>query len=128
MPNVTIQLVPPRKVETHKASYRLTAEGLPMLDVPSKLTTLTCDDANEVTAIEIPLWLAEDRGLAAGPEREEFVVEEDQERMTRDDWFLLGTTMAMLIRGTEPRNAVWEAMKLVPAWRLCLSIKERDEP
>ena len=113
MSNVTIQLDPPRKVETHKASYRLTHDGCLDIIFPSKLTTLTCDDNNEVTAIEIPLWLAEDRGLAAGPEREEFVVEEDQEKMTRDDWFLLGTTMAMLIRGTEPRKAVWEAMKIV---------------
>jgi len=36
-----------------------------------------------------------------------------EEGMSREDWFLLGATMAFLIRGDTVSNAVWGARKVV---------------
>lgn len=73
------------------------------VQLPQKLTRLDAGQDGMTQGVYIPRWLAEKEGL---------VQNEAQDTMSRDDWFLLGCTMAMLIRGEPTHHAAWEGKKL----------------
>ena len=109
---VRVEFNPPRSVRTVKKSYFMTADGCEKLQLPVKDTDIEwaeTPDGQTAIGATIPRWLAEDRGLVEAVQAESDVVQP----MSRHDWMLLGTTMALLIRGYETRDAVWEAEKVV---------------
>jgi len=102
---------PPRKCESFGKAFKLTADGQEDVWLPVSKTELeVTGEAEElVTAATMPRFIAEDRGLIEDAHSP--VETTTSETMTRDDWFLLGLTMAMVIRGED--DPVWEAKKIV---------------
>ena len=62
-------------------------------------------DGGVITGVRIPRWLAENEGLV----ELETPLRQTQDGMSREDWFLLVTTAALLTRNLEPRKAYYEA-------------------
>lgn len=106
---VRVEFDPPRQCEEHGKSWCLSADGEATVYLPKSQTQLERKDTETVRAATIPQWLAINEGLAED-DRPSFLGEEEV-KMTRDDWFLLGLTMAFVIRG-EPKP-LWEAGKLI---------------
>ena len=95
--------------------------------LPLSQTTLTkC--GIKLTGVTVPRWLAEKEGMiepTSIPSKKE-----EDEQMTRYDWFLLGTTMAMLGRQsyTADRETVWDARKVADQLiNLTQERSDRDE-
>ena len=85
--NVTVKFDPPRTVLDRGARYNF-GEGLWL---PTSKVKLQSNEVGKVVAAEMPEWLARDRGLIGH-------LTETAPTMSREDCFLLGITMAMLIR------------------------------
>lgn len=108
---VRVAFDPPRQCKQHGKSWILTCDGEQDVFLPQSQTSLEMD-GDAVAAVTVPKFIAEDRGLVVV----DVSLEEhnnNTEGMTREDWFTLGITMAMLIRGDDPSAAVWEAGKVV---------------
>ncbi len=101
---VHVDFFPPRPFRRVGKMYVL-MDGTNELKLPMSKTTLVLD-GELATGAEIPRFIAEDRGLTAR-------ASEEHNDMTRQDWFTLGITMALLIRGDSTRGATWNAGKVV---------------
>ena len=101
---VHVDFAPPRPFRRVGKTYVLT-DGTNVLRLPISKTTLVLD-GERATGAKMPRFIAEDRGLTV-------TASEKHNDMTRQDWFLLGITMAMLIRGDTTREATWNARKVV---------------
>lgn len=101
---VTVEFKPPRKVVEYMESYSF--EGRPLI-LPKSQTGIQRNVEGRAVKVTMPEWLARDRGLTGRVE------EDNDSTMTREDWFLLGATMAFLIRGESINEAVWGARKAV---------------
>jgi len=108
---VRVEFEPPKTCRKVKASYWLEGRGEPDIQLPVSLTTLECEDTPDgtvVSAADVPRWLAEKSGLVTDmPLSHEVVASEE---MTREDWYLLGLTIAMVVSGAD--DPVWNARKL----------------
>lgn len=115
---VTITLREPLPVREAGKSYFIQA-GETEIQLPAKLTTLEKNDDGLVTAFTIPKWLHEKK--ESMPPLPVLPLED---RMRRRDWFLLGTTVALLLRDSEKtyHQAVWDANILVSEM-----LREEDE-
>jgi hypothetical protein len=109
---VRVEFDPPRHCKEVSKAWIVTVEGQPDLALPKSRTQLE-RDGDSVTAVTVPRWLAEKEELTEPTTC--FLEEETGDVMTRDDWFLLGLTMAFVIRG-EPMP-LWEAGKLIQRLR-----------
>jgi len=109
--SVRVEFEPPRKCESFGKAFKLTADGQEDVWLPVSKTELeVTGEAEElVIAATIPRYIAEDRGLLKDAHSP--VENSPAETMSRDDWFLLGLTMAKVICGDV--SPVWEAKKLV---------------
>lgn len=112
---VTVHFDPPRRCRQVKNSWLITADGEPDLFLPRLQTAMRAmtDSEDSVGTVSVPEYIARDRDFGSAttdivPQRHEM-----PGSMTRQDWFLLGITMAMLIRGDSVRDAIWEAEKTV---------------
>ncbi len=105
---VRVEFDPPRHVEEVGKALKLTAEGEDDLWLPTA-TTLLEYVGGTVEAATVPRFIAEDRGLIVVDRLQE---ENDDDSMTRDDWFVLGMAMALVIRGESNLDVAWEARKL----------------
>lgn len=119
---VRVEFDPPRQCEQVGKAWKLSAEGEDDLWLPTAETRELVQEGETVVAATIPQWLAvkeklvDDNGESYrdavwdGPS---FLGEEERnDKMTRDDCFLLGMTMAVVIRGESYRDAVWEGRRL----------------
>ena len=107
--HVEIKFSPPRKYREVKKSYFLVEE----LQLPIACTTLEKEDSPDVivvTSAWIPQWLAKKEGLESSPSPGKV-----EGAMSRWDFYLLGATMAFIIRGDAEREAKWNAKKLARA-------------
>lgn len=113
---VTIEFSPPRDYRSVKESWLITAEGEPDLFLPRSKTMMSSPDGDLVHSVTVPGYVASDPernwGSAMVP-GEDILPQVDSPSMSRYDWFMLGITMAMIIRGEGLRNVVWEAEKIV---------------
>jgi hypothetical protein len=73
----------------------------------TELRTEATPDGEVVVSVVIPEFIAVDRGLVESDNDDD-----DGRKMTRDDWFLLGTAVALLIRGETLDEALWQAGKV----------------
>lgn len=113
--HVTIQFKPAREFRQVKKSYWINTDGDENLQLPvaeTELITEKTPDGVMATGATIPRFIAEDRGLIEAPVGE-MIPEDESFSMTRYDWFMLGVTMAMIIRGDSVSDVVWEAGKIV---------------
>jgi len=112
MEMVTVEFDAPRTIRQINRSYFLAADGQDEVQLPcSKTTLITEDTPGGTVAIgaKIPRFIAEDRGLIDAPKEETTTVD----AMTRYDWFLLGSTVALLAGDCEsPGRVMYEAKKL----------------
>ena len=107
---VEIRFNPPRAFREVKKSYFLLADGEEELQLPIASTALTTEDSPDgkvVVAAWIPRFIAEDRGLAGTASPVQGNAPGDT--MGRCDWFLLGATMACVIRDGVGTESEWEA-------------------
>lgn len=100
---VTVGFSPARSMTESTGAYTLSGGVV----LPKSKVELELDDHGKAITATMPEWLARDRGLTGMPSGVR-----DTE-MTREDWFLLGLTMALLSAGHAMRDATWEARKLV---------------
>ncbi len=105
---VRVEFDPPRQCEEVGKALKLTAEGEGDVWLPTATTTLEWD-GGIVVAATIPRFIALDRGLIVVDCPQE---ENNDNSMTRDDWFLLGIAMALVIRGEPNIDVAREARKL----------------
>lgn len=103
-PKRTIELpVPCEFRETDKCFF---VQGMTL---PKSEVVLQLDAQGKVVSMIMPEWLAAKEGLVDSLADAGTV----EESMCRSDWYLLGATMAFLIRGESSDDAVWEARKVV---------------
>jgi hypothetical protein len=108
--NIRIPFNPPRQCKEAGKTWKLSAEGEDDLFLPITLTQREFD-GNEVVAAVIPQWLAVKEGLVEDDEPS--LQGEEDDKMTRDDWYMLGLAMALVSRGEcETHEVAWEARKL----------------
>jgi len=106
MSDVRITFDSPREFRQRGKSYWIEDSDGSEIQLPVSATKLETSHGCVVSAT-IPDYIAEDRGLIETPP---VVAETDS--MERHDWFLLGATMACLIRGDNERDAVWNGRKI----------------
>ena len=107
---VRIEFDPPRQCKEVGKAFRVSGEGVDEMFLPTAMTQLEWE-GGKVMAVTIPQWLAVREGLVEDDEPS-FLREED-DTMTRDDWFLLGMAMALASAGeTANHNIPCEARKL----------------
>ena len=103
---VRVEFDPPRQCEEVGKALKLTAEGERDLFLPTAMTQLEWDGGTVVAAV-IPKFIAVKEGLVATS----FLKEDD--KMTRNEWYLLGMAMALASAGeTANHNIPCEARKL----------------
>ena len=108
-PYVTVPFNAARAVRESGKVFILDEENLVL---PKSQVTLHRDGDDRAVSATMPRWLAEKKGLVD--------TEDQPEDMTRHDWFLLGATMALLIRGDPESTAVWEGNKVAASLeKLC---------
>ncbi len=104
---VRVEFDPPRTCQETEKAWLLSAEGQECLILPKSQTNELVRDGETVRAAIVSCWLAEKEGLASTSSFQE----EESETMTRDDWWLLGLSMAFVFRGE--RDPVFQAGKLM---------------
>ena len=105
-----IELDEPRTVRTVRNSYYLECDGAETLQLPVKETEIKYTESPEgrvAVAVEIPMWIAIDRGLTGEPKETEPV-----ETMSRHDWFTLGAIIGLLASGRDRSSLLWDAQKI----------------
>ena len=109
---VSIDFAPHRVCRQHGKSYIVTAPGEDDLFLPVSQTELVRRDGDTVAGVIVPEWLARERGLLESAS--DAVSHEEQQHIHTSDDALweLGLSMALIIRGTDPNDALWEARKL----------------
>ena len=108
---VRVEFDPPRTYQETEKAWLLSAEGEECLALPKSQTEELVRDGDNVVAAIVSRWLAEKEGLASSSSFQE----EENETMSRDDWWLLGLTMAFVFRGE--RDPLYEAGKLMKKLR-----------
>lgn len=105
---------PPRHCEEYRKSWKLTADGESVVFLPQSTTTLERNDEDLVVAATVPRYVAEERGFVVDDGHSESQPRETAvpDTMSREDWYVLFLTCALLVRGDQPRNAEWEAKKI----------------
>ena len=111
---VRVEFDPPRTYQETEKAWLLSAEGEECLILPKSQTEELVRDGDNVVAAIVSRWLAEKEGLACSASSFSFQ-EEENETMSRDDWWLLGLTMAFVFRGE--RDPLYEAGKLMKKLR-----------
>ena len=115
---VTVDFAPPAKVTggTHNQILLQWDGGQAWL--PRRHVNLEIED--EVAALELPTWLAQNEGLVerTGQHSSSFKEGEDGVSMgaiTRHDWYMGIALLGSMLSGKSGRDAVWEAEKMVRA-------------
>lgn len=110
--NVRVEFAVPREMRAAGKSYFL-RNGDSEIQLPAHLTTLHQDQGGMATAVTVPQWLAVKEGLLESDDESACLPSKKEDEMSRYDWFLLGTTMALIVLDEQPvNNAVWEARKI----------------
>lgn len=106
---VRVNLNPPREVTQSKASYWLEHQDCEPIQLPQKLTTIEyTEDGNQACAVNIPRYIAEDRGLLSSSEP----VKETNDEFERWDRYRLAAMQALIIRGEDVDALAWDATKI----------------
>ncbi len=95
---VRVEFDPPKTCQETEKSWQLSAEGQECLSLPKSYTQELIYDGDKVVAAIVSRWLAENEGLASSTSSFQGEERED-DKMSRDDWYCLGFTMAFVIRG-----------------------------
>ncbi len=105
---VRVEFDPPRECAETPKSWRLWGAGVETIALPKSHVQLLEREGEMVVAVIMSAWLAEKEGLASSASS---LPRKEDDEMTRDDWWLLGLSMAFVFRGE--RDPVFEAGKLM---------------
>ena len=104
---VRVEFDPPRTCQETEKAWLLSAGGEECLILPKSQTNELVRDGETVQAAIVSRWLAEKEGFIVSSTSSFQGEEKEDDSMTRDDWVMLGLTMACVIRGDTNSDAVW---------------------
>lgn len=111
--NIRVEFDPPRTCEEVGKAWRLSADGEDAKFMPKSQVTPIVDQEGNAIAMVMSRFIAENEGFVESTTDKTFQESavNDADVMSRYDWYTLGITMAMVIRGSAAPD--WEAHKLV---------------